>query len=259
MAWPEEQIVMKNRERLDVILVDSGLVKSRERAKALIMEGKVSVNNITVIKAGTLVNKDSEIILKNADIPYVGRGGLKLKSAVDFFHINPGGKVVMDIGCSTGGFTDCVLKENARKVYAVDVGYGQIDWSLRQNPNVVLLEKTNIRYLAREKIPDAVDLILIDVSFISLTKVLPKCLDFLDKKGEILALIKPQFEVGREMVEKGGVIKDESKRVHAVEHIKSFAESIGFEAIGIFESPVHGQKGNIEYFLYLRRDIYGRS
>jgi len=166
---------MKNRERLDVILVDSGLVKSRERAKALIMEGKVSVNNITVIKAGTLVNKDSEIILKNADIPYVGRGGLKLKSAVDFFHINPGGKVVMDIGCSTGGFTDCVLKENARKVYAVDVGYGQIDWSLRQNPNVVLLEKTNIRYLAREKIPDAVDLILIDVSFISLTKVLPKC------------------------------------------------------------------------------------
>ncbi|MBS1127003.1 MAG: putative rRNA methyltransferase, YqxC-related, partial [Nitrospirae bacterium] len=144
MAWPEEQIVMKNRERLDVILVDSGLVKSRERAKALIMEGKVSVNNITVIKAGTLVNKDSEIILKNADIPYVGRGGLKLKSAVDFFHINPGGKVIMDIGCSTGGFTDCVLKENARKVYAVDVGYGQIDWSLRQNPKVVLLEKTNI-------------------------------------------------------------------------------------------------------------------
>lgn len=250
---------MKNRERLDVIIVDSGLVKSRERAKALIMEGKVIVDNVTVIKAGTLVSRDSEIVLKKGDIPYVGRGGLKLKSALDFFHINPEDKVVMDIGCSTGGFTDCVLKENARKVYAVDVGYGQIDWSLRQNPKVILLEKTNIRYLEKEKISDSIDLIVIDVSFISLTKVLPKCLEFLDKKGEILALIKPQFEVGREMVEKGGVIKDELKRLHTVENINSFAVSIGLEKIGIFESPVHGQKGNIEYFIYLRRNIHGRS
>lgn len=250
---------MKDKERLDIIIVDSGLVKSRERARALIMEGKVIVNNITVTKAGTLVNRDSEIVLKKGDIPYVGRGGLKLKPALDFFHINPGDKVVMDIGCSTGGFTDCVLKENARKVYAVDVGYGQIDWSLRQNPKVILLEKTNIRYLEKEKIPDSVDLIVIDVSFISLTKVLPKCLEFLDKKGGILALIKPQFEVGREMVEKGGIIKDESRRKAAVENIKAFAESIGLETIGIFESPVHGQKGNIEYFIYLRRNIHGRS
>jgi len=250
---------MKNKERLDVILVDIGLVKSRERAKALIMEGKVIVNSVTVIKAGTLVKRDSEIVLKNGDIPYVGRGGLKLKSALDFFHINPLDKIMMDIGCSTGGFTDCILQENARKVYAVDVGYGQIDWSLRRNPKVILLEKTNIRYLEKERVPDAIDMIVIDVSFISLTKVLPKSLDFLDKKGEILALIKPQFEVGKEMVEKGGVIKDESKRKYAVENINAFAESIGLETIGIFESPVHGQKGNIEYFIYLRRNIHGRS
>lgn len=250
---------MKNKERLDIILVDTGLVKSRERAKALIMEGKVIVNTVTVIKAGTMVKRDSEIVLKNGDIPYVGRGGLKLKSALDFFNINPRDKIMMDIGCSTGGFTDCILQENARKVYAVDVGYGQIDWSLRNNPKVILLEKTNIKYLEKEKIPDSIDMIVIDVSFISLTKVLPKSLDFLDKKGEILALIKPQFEVGREMVEKGGVIKDESKRRYAVENINAFAESIGLETIGIFESPVHGQKGNIEYFIYLRRNIHGRS
>ena len=250
---------MKNRERLDVIIVDRGLVKSRERAKALIMEGKVIVDGVTVIKAGTLVNRDSDIVLKKGDIPDVGRGGLKLKAALDFFTIRPQDKIVMDIGCSTGGFTDCVLKEGALRVYAVDVGYGQIDWSLRQNPKVILLEKTNIRYLEKEKVPDLVDLIVIDVSFISLTKVLPKSLEFLDDNGVILALIKPQFEVGREMVEKGGVIKDESKRMHAIEDIKSFTASMGLETIGVFESPVHGQKGNIEYFIYLRRNLNGRS
>jgi 23S rRNA (cytidine1920-2'-O)/16S rRNA (cytidine1409-2'-O)-methyltransferase len=164
----------------------------------------------------------------------------------------------MDIGCSTGVLRTVSL-EKALRVYAVDVGYGQIDWSLRQNPKVILLEKTNIRYLEKEKIPDVIELILIDVSFISLTKVLPKGMEFLDRNGEILALIKPQFEVGREMVEKGGVIKDESKRRYAVESIESFATSIGLETIGIFESPIHGQKGNIEYFIYLRRNIDDRS
>jgi 23S rRNA (cytidine1920-2'-O)/16S rRNA (cytidine1409-2'-O)-methyltransferase len=163
----------------------------------------------------------------------------------------------MDIGSSTGGFTDCVLKEDAQKVYAVDVGYGQIDWTLRQHPKVVLLEKTNIRYLEKEKIPDMIDLIVIDVSFISLTKVLPKCEEFLSPEGEVLALIKPQFEVGREMMEKGGVIRDESKRMHAIEKIRNFSSTLGFEAVGIFESPVHGQKGNIEYFIHLRRNING--
>ena len=248
---------MKNKERLDVSIVDIGLVKSRERAKALIMEGKVIVNGIAVTKAGTMVNRDSVIVLKDGDNPYVGRGGLKLKAALDNFHINPADKVIMDIGCSTGGFTDCVLKENARKVFAIDVGYGQIDWSLRQNPKVILLEKTNIRYLEKEKIPEPVDLIVIDVSFISLTKVLPACTEFLDGNGKILALIKPQFEVGKEMVEKGGVIKDEAKRRQAVENIKTFAELHGLKNIGIFESPVHGQKGNIEYFIYLGRHVNG--
>jgi len=250
---------VKNKERLDVLIVDSGLVKSRERAKALIMEGKVVVNGVTIAKAGTLISRDSEIVLKKEDIPYVGRGGLKLKSALDFFHVSPGNKIIMDIGCSTGGFTDCVLQKNARKVYAIDVGYGQIDWSLRQNPRVILLEKTNIRYLEREKVPDLIDLILIDVSFISLTKVLRKSMEFLHPDGEILALIKPQFEVGKGLVEKGGVIRDESARMSAVENIRLFAESVGLGPVGIFESPVHGQKGNIEYFIYLRRNIHGRS
>jgi 23S rRNA (cytidine1920-2'-O)/16S rRNA (cytidine1409-2'-O)-methyltransferase len=250
---------MKHKERLDVLIVDSGLVKSRERAKALIMEGKVVVDGVTVAKAGTLVSRDSDIVLKKGDIPYVGRGGLKLKSALDFFHVSPREKIIMDIGCSTGGFTDCVLKEEARRVYAIDVGYGQIDWSLRQNPQVILLEKTNIRYLEREKVPDVIDLILIDVSFISLTKVLPKGMEFLHPEGEILALIKPQFEVGKGHVEKGGVIKDESARMSAVENIRRFAESVGLKPIGVFESPVHGQKGNVEYFIYLRRNVHGRS
>lgn len=249
---------MKKKERLDVLMANNGMVKSRERARALIMEGKVTVNGVPVLKSGSLVSADAEIILKNEDIPYVGRGGLKLKAALDFFRIAPVDKIVMDIGCSTGGFTDCILQENAVKVYAIDVGYGQIDWSLRQNTRVILLEKTNIRYLEKEKIPDSVDLILIDVSFISLTKVLPKCLEFLNDEGMILALIKPQFEVGKGLVEKGGVIKDESKRMDAVEKIRTFAEAIGLKSIGIFESPVHGQKGNIEYFIYLRRTMNGK-
>ena len=233
------------------------MAKSRERAKALIMEGKVTVDGVAVMKAGSPVSRDSAILLKKDDIPFVGRGGLKLKAALDFFCIDPAGKTIMDIGCSTGGFTDCVLQGNARRVYAVDVGYGQIDWSLRQNPRVILLEKTNIRYLEKEKVPDPVDLVLIDVSFISLTKVLPKCLEFLDRQGEVLALVKPQFEVGKGMVEKGGVIKDESKRIRAVENINTFAVSGGLETIGTYESPVHGHKGNIEYFIYLRRKTDG--
>ena len=250
---------MKNKERLDILIVDCGLVKTRERAKALIMGGKVDVDGSTILKAGTLISRDAQIVLKEGDIPYVGRGGLKLKAALDFFHIDPGEKIVMDIGCSTGGFTDCVLKGNAVRVYAVDVGYGQFDWTLRQNAKVVLLEKTNIRYLEKEKITDPVDLTVIDVSFISLTKVLPKAVELLAEQGEILALIKPQFEIGKKLVEKGGVIKDEAKRRLAVEQIKTFAESISLEVAGIFESPVHGQKGNREYFIYLRRKIHGRA
>lgn len=159
----------------------------------------------------------------------------------------------MDIGCSTGGFTDCLLKRNALRVYAVDVGYGQFDWSLRNDPRVILLEKTNIRYLERGSVPEVIDLAVIDVSFISLLKVLPRVREFLGEEGAVLALIKPQFEVGRGMVGKGGIVRDEEKRVAAVENIREGAEAVGFRAIGVFESPIKGQKGNREYFIYLGR------
>jgi 23S rRNA (cytidine1920-2'-O)/16S rRNA (cytidine1409-2'-O)-methyltransferase len=245
---------MKNKDRLDKIIVNKGFVKTRERAKALIMERKVIVDGNYIVKAGTMVNSDSDIILKENDIPYVSRGGLKLDAALNFFNINPEGKILMDIGCSTGGFTDCVLKKRAQKVYAVDVGYGQFDWLLRQDPKIILMEKTNIRYLDRESIPDRIDIALIDVSFISLLKVLPKTLEFLKERGNILALIKPQFEVGKEKVEKGGVIRDKVKRMSAIANIRAGAEQLGFEVLGVFESPIRGQKGNIEYFIYLRRN-----
>jgi len=244
---------MKKKERLDKILVDRGLVKSRERAKALIMEGKVIVGDSKTVKAGTLVDSSSEITLKGDESPYVSRGGVKLNAALDFFNVDPAGKVVMDIGCSTGGFTDCVLKKGAKKVYAIDVGYGQFDWSLRYDPRITLLEKTNIRYLEKKSIPIPVDIVVIDVSFISLSKVLPNVLDFLKEDGEVLALVKPQFEVGKGLVDKGGIVKDESRRLCAVENIRVFAEEVGFRVIGLRESPIRGQKGNREYFLYLRR------
>jgi 23S rRNA (cytidine1920-2'-O)/16S rRNA (cytidine1409-2'-O)-methyltransferase len=244
---------MKKKERLDKILVDRGLVKSRERAKALIMEGKVIVGDSKTVKAGALVDSSSEITLKGDESPYVSRGGVKLNAALDFFNVDPAGKVVMDIGCSTGGFTDCMLQKGAKKVYAIDVGYGQFDWSLRHDPRITLLEKTNIRYLEKKSIPIPVDIVVIDVSFISLSKVLPKVLDFLKENGEVLALVKPQFEVGKGLVDKGGIVKDESRRLCAVENIRLFAEEVGFRVIGLRESPIRGQKGNREYFLYLRR------
>jgi 23S rRNA (cytidine1920-2'-O)/16S rRNA (cytidine1409-2'-O)-methyltransferase len=228
-------------------------VKSRERAKALIMEGRVIVEGNRLVKAGTAVKTDSEIVLKAADIPFVSRGGLKLQAALDFFSIDTAGAVAMDIGCSTGGFTDCLLKRQTRKVYAVDVGYGQFDWTLRKDPRIVLLEKTNIRYLDRSAVPESIDLAVIDVSFISLMKVLPKALEFLAADGSVLALVKPQFEVGRAMVGKGGVVKDEAVRMSAVEKIRLGAEQTGFRVVGDFESPVPGQKGNREYFIYLKR------
>jgi 23S rRNA (cytidine1920-2'-O)/16S rRNA (cytidine1409-2'-O)-methyltransferase len=252
---PEEgsRTKISGKERLDKVLVDRGLVKSRERAKALVMEGRVIVDGNRVVKAGTAVNADSDIVLKAADIPFVSRGGLKLQAALDFFSVEAAGAVAMDIGCSTGGFTDCLLKRQARKVYAVDVGYGQFDWALRNDPRITLLEKTNIRYLDRSAIPETIDLAVIDVSFISLMKVLPKALEFLAGDGSVLALVKPQFEVGRGMVGKGGVVKDETVRLSAVGKIRTGAEQTGFRVVGDFESPVHGQKGNREYFIYLKK------
>jgi len=234
------------------LLFDKSLVESREKAKALILAGEVTVNGVKADKAGMLVSPDIMLeILKK--MPYVSRGGLKLKHAIDTFGIDIKGKTAMDIGASTGGFTDCLLQHGANKVYAVDVGYGQLDIKLRNDPRVTLLEKTNIRYLDKNVIPELVDMITIDVSFISLLKVIPKALEFLRGSGAIIALIKPQFEVEKKDVGKGGVVRDEAKRREVIEKIKTAVEAMNLEVKGVTESPVRGPKGNVEFLIYLRR------
>ncbi len=243
------------KDRLDRAVVCRGIAQSRERARALIMEGKVFVDGKPVTKAGTLVRPDSTVELKGEDIPYVSRGGIKLEAAVERFAITLKDKVAMDVGSSTGGFTDYMLQQGAKKVYCIDVGYGQLAWKLRRDPRVVLFERTNIRYLEPERIPEAIDIATIDVSFISLQKVVPKVLEFLGTGGEIVALVKPQFEVGRGEVGKGGIVKDEAKRWEAVEAIKGACESLALETVGIVESPIAGQKGNKEFLIYFRKHV----
>lgn len=260
------------KERLDKLLFIKGIVKSRELAKALIIEGNVFVDGQKVTKAGTFVSNTALLSLKETPSPFVGRGGLKLDAALRFFNINVQGTIVMDVGSSTGGFTDCVLQSGAQKVYSIDVGYGQLDWNLRNNSRVVVLERTNIRYLSYmdfrkesektgksfdELIQRTIDMATIDVSFISLTKVIPVIRDFLKNDGVILALVKPQFEVGKGEVGKGGLIREENKRMKAVRNVQEQSDTIGFETLGIFKSPVVGQKGNREYFLYARRKSNG--
>lgn len=245
---------MTKKERLDILLVERGMTASRERAKALIMEGKVLVDDVPVTKAGSMVNTEARIKLRCEDIPYVSRGGLKLEAALEHFGVNLEGMTAMDVGSSTGGFTDCMLQMGAKKVYCIDVGYGQLSWSLRNDPRVILLERTNIRHLERERIPDVIDFAAIDVSFISLQKVIPKVMEFIGQSGEILALVKPQFEVGKGEVGKGGIVRDEEKRLAAVKAIETFAAGLGLRSMGTFLSPVPGQKGNREYFLRLRRE-----
>ncbi len=242
------------KERLDRVLVERGLVSTRERARSLVMEGKVFIDGHPCTKPGTLINPDRDIQLKDAGLPYVSRGGLKLEAALLHFKIDVTHKIAMDVGCSTGGFTDCLLKHGARKVYCIDVGYGQLAWSLRNDPRIILFEKTNIRYLQRDAIPEAIDIATVDVSFISLTKVLPRVIEFLKPEGEALCLVKPQFEVGRKDVGKGGIVRDEAKRLMAVEMVANEAKGMGFSVIGSFRSPLEGQKGNVEYFLYLKKE-----
>lgn len=241
------------KSRLDKILVDRGIAPSRERAQALIMEGKVFVGGIPITKAGAMVDEGAAVELKGEDIPYVSRGGLKLEAAIKHFNIPMKDKIAMDVGSSTGGFADCMLQNGVKKVYCIDVGYGQLAWKLRQDARVVLIERTNIRYLEREKIPDVIDIATIDVSFISLTKVVPKVLEFIKEDGEIIALIKPQFEVGKGEVDKGGIVKDEVKRLRAVQYVKESLESLGLKTIGIIQSPILGQKGNIEHLIYMKK------
>jgi 23S rRNA (cytidine1920-2'-O)/16S rRNA (cytidine1409-2'-O)-methyltransferase len=240
------------KTRLDKLIFDKGWVESKEKAKALIMEGNVHVNGIKTEKAGTLVKPDACIELLQK-MPYVSRGGLKLAHAIDEFKIDIKGKKAMDVGASTGGFTDCMLQQDAKKVFAVDVGYGQFSWTLRHDERVVLLERTNIRHLKTDFMPYKMDLITIDVSFISLRIVIPKVLEFLNTPGEVVALIKPQFEVGKGEVGKGGVVRDEKKRLETVEKIKNEILDRNLEVIGVTESPIKGPKGNVEYLIYFKK------
>jgi 23S rRNA (cytidine1920-2'-O)/16S rRNA (cytidine1409-2'-O)-methyltransferase len=240
-----------SKERLDTLLVDRGLAETRSKAQALILAGRVEVAGRAETKAGTLVPGDAEIVLKSAPHQFVSRGGEKLAGALAHFQVPAVGKVAMDVGASTGGFTHCLLIQGAAKVYAVDVGYGQLDSSLRQDPRVVVLERRNIRHLPAEDVPEPVDLITLDLSFISLTLVLPKILEFLRHGGEILALVKPQFEVGKGQVGKGGVVRDPKMQQDAVEKVARAARSLGLQVRPAFPSTLKGPKGNQEYFLYL--------
>jgi len=240
-------------ERLDKLLVEKGLVQSRERAKAIILAGMVVVEDRVVEKAGTLVERNSRIRVKGRDHSYVSRGGPKLEEALRAFQVDPVGKVAMDIGASTGGFTDCLLQKGAKKVYAVDVGYGQLAWRLRQDPRVVNLERRNIRYVKPEDIGEKVDLAVIDTSFISVEKFLPNILQMVREGGWIVALLKPQFEVGKGEVGKGGVVRDKRKHQQVLDRVSRFSESIGLKVRGTMESPLLGPKGNREFFIYLEK------
>lgn len=243
---------MKKKERLDKLMVERGLVPSRERARSLILAGKVLVEEQVVDKAGTAVEEDRDIRLKGEDIPYVSRGGLKLEKALDVFGVAVAGRTAIDVGASTGGFTDCLLQRGVVRIFAVDVGYGQLAWKLRQDPRVVNLERTNIRHLTAERLPERPSLAVIDASFISLDKVLPPTLTLLTDEADIIALIKPQFEVGRGEVGKGGVVRDAEKHEAVLQRIRNLAADLGCRVLGETESPILGPKGNREFLIWLK-------
>ena len=241
------------KTRLDLLLVQRGLVESREKAKRMIMAGLVEVNNHISDKPGHLIPVSSEISLKKPSLPYVSRGGLKLEAALDRFPVEVKGKTLMDVGASTGGFTDCLLQRGAEKVIAVDVGYGQLHWKIRQDPRVVVFEKTNIRYLGPEQIKEPINGAVIDVSFISLKLVIPPVSHLLLDDAFIVALIKPQFEVEKGQVGKGGVVRDPSLREEVVANLSRFFEEAGWHVKGCTPSPILGPKGNQEFLIYLKR------
>lgn len=241
------------KERLDVLLVNRNLAESREKAKAIIMSGNVFVDGQREDKAGTNFPEDVMIEIKGEKLKYVSRGGLKLEKAMEVFPIMLEGKICMDVGSSTGGFTDCMLQNGAVKVYSVDVGTNQLAWKLRQDDRVVSMEKTNIRYLTREQIDDYVAFVSIDVSFISLTKVLLPVKELMDDEGEMVCLIKPQFEAGRDKVGKKGVVRDKKVHMEVIRMVSSYASEIGFHCLGLEYSPIKGPEGNIEYLLFLKK------
>ena len=247
---------MAEKERIDILLVEKGLIESREKAKAVIMSGQVYVNSQKVDKAGEKVDIAAEIEVREG-LRYVSRGGLKLEKAIKTFDIDLNGKVCLDIGASTGGFTDCMLQNGANKVYSIDVGYGQLAWTLRQDSRVVSMERTNIRYVKSEDLSEQADFASIDVSFISLSKVLRPAKDLLNESAELICLIKPQFEAGREKVGKKGVVRDPEVHKEVIENVISFAEEYGFFLKGLDFSPIKGPEGNIEYLAYLCRSETG--
>jgi 23S rRNA (cytidine1920-2'-O)/16S rRNA (cytidine1409-2'-O)-methyltransferase len=242
------------KERLDKLVVDRGLAATRARAQSLILAGKVTVGGEVVTKAGQQVAEDAVVALREEDHPYVSRGALKLEKGLEAFAIDPAGLVALDIGASTGGFTDLLLRRGAARVYAIDVGYGQLAWPLRQDPRVIVLERQNVRAMDLALVPEPADLAVIDVSFISLTLVLPRIVELLRPPAgkPIIALVKPQFEVGRELVGKGGVVRDEEARRGAIDKVSSWARDRGFTVGDAVESPITGPAGNVEYLLLLR-------
>ena len=241
------------KKRLDILVTERGLGESREKAKTLIMAGQVYVDGQKADKPGDTFSEDAAVEVRGKGLPYVSRGGLKLEKAMREFGLQLQGCTCMDIGASTGGFTDCMLQNGAQRVYSVDVGYGQLAWSLRTDPRVVNLERTNARYLTREQVPEEIDFFSVDVSFISLTLILPAVRPLLAEHGQAMCLIKPQFEAGREKVGKKGVVRDKAVHEEVIEKICSFALENGFSVLGLTFSPVKGPEGNIEYLIYLER------
>lgn len=240
-----------SKKRLDLVLVETGLMQSRQRARAMIMSGRVSVNGQTVDKPGAPISGSEAIVVKGQDHPYVSRGGSKLEGALSVLKLPLQGLICMDVGASTGGFSDCLLQHGAARVFAVDVGYGQLAWTLRRDSRVVVLERTNIRHMPATAIPCPVDLITIDVSFISLKIVVPAVLKFLKNGGQILALVKPQFEVGKGNVGKGGVVRDPTQHLKVIQNLIDFFKTIDLRCQAALPSPILGPKGNREFFFLL--------
>lgn len=248
---------MSTKERLDVLLVNRGLFESREKAKTAIMAGQIFMGTVCVDKAGTKVPIDADLSVKGNTLPYVSRGGLKLEKALQLYPIDLTDAVMVDIGASTGGFTDCALQNGAAKVFAIDVGYNQLAWSLRQDKRVITMEKQNIRTVTPEQLGELVDFISIDVAFISLDKVLPVAVTLLKDTGSLVALIKPQFEAGREKVGKGGIVRDPATHAEVLTRILNVAEEVGLHLHGVTYSPIKGTEGNIEFLGYFKKTTDG--
>jgi 23S rRNA (cytidine1920-2'-O)/16S rRNA (cytidine1409-2'-O)-methyltransferase len=239
--------------RLDRLLVEKGLASSQEKARALIYAGMVRVDQLPALKPGKTIDPELPLEVKQAEHPYVGRGGVKLDKALADFRIDVQGKTALDIGASTGGFTHCLLLRGIKQVYAIDVGYGQLAWEIRQDPRVKVMERKNVRFLTLSDIGEKVDLMVVDTSFISLTLVIPPLIPILKDQGEIVALIKPQFEVGKGKVGKGGVVRNEEDQKTVIEGLGLFFQKIGLSVLGTIESPIQGAKGNREFFIHLKK------